>query len=114
MTDRLAKRLHHVPPTIFTTMSALAVRTGAINLGQGFPDADGPASLIEAAVTALRGGHNQYAPGPGVPELREAIARHQQRCYGLDLDPGTEVVVTAGATEAVAAAVLGMVDPGDE
>jgi N-succinyldiaminopimelate aminotransferase len=114
MDDRLARRLHQVPPTIFTTMSALAVRTGAINLGQGFPDTDGPPAMIEAAVTALRDGRNQYAPGPGVPELREAIARHQRRCYGIELDPGSEVVVTAGATEAVAAAVLGMVDPGDE
>jgi N-succinyldiaminopimelate aminotransferase len=114
MSDRLAERLHHVPPTIFTTMSALAARTGSINLGQGFPDTDGPPSMIEAAVTALRTGRNQYAPGPGVPELREAVARHQQRCYGIELDPDSEVVVTAGATEAVAAAVLGMVDPGDE
>jgi N-succinyldiaminopimelate aminotransferase len=114
MDDRLARRLHQVPPTIFTTMSALAVRTGAINLGQGFPDTDGPPAMIEAAVTALRDGRNQYAPGPGVPELREAVARHQQRCYGIELDPGSEVVVTAGATEAVAAAVLAMVDPGDE
>lgn len=114
MSDRLAERLRHVPPTIFTTMSALAARTGAINLGQGFPDTDGPPSMIEAAVAALRSGRNQYAPGPGVPELREAVARHQQRCYGIDLDPATQVVVTAGATEAVAAAVLGMVDPGDE
>ncbi|CAA9348570.1 MAG: Aspartate aminotransferase [uncultured Nocardioidaceae bacterium] len=114
MADRLARRLHRVPPTIFTTMSALAARTGAINLGQGFPDQDGPPSVIEAAVAALRGGRNQYAPGPGVPELREAVARHQRRCYGIDLDPADQVVVTAGATEAIAAAVLGLVDPGDE
>src|SRR3954467_14578884 len=100
--------------TIFAEMSALAVRTGAINLGQGFPDTDGPPSMIEAAVAALRGGRNQYAPGPGVPELRAAIARHQQRCYGIGLDPDSEVVVTAGATEGVAAAVLGFVDRGDE
>jgi N-succinyldiaminopimelate aminotransferase len=114
MGDRLATRLHRVPPTIFTTMSALAVRTGAVNLGQGFPDRDGPASVVEAAVDALRNGRNQYAPGPGVPELREAVARHQQREYGLDLDPHTQVVVTAGATEAIAAAVLALVNPGDE
>jgi N-succinyldiaminopimelate aminotransferase len=95
-------------------MSALAVRTGSINLGQGFPDTDGPPAMLEAAVAALRGGRNQYAPGPGVPELREAVARHQQRCYGITVDPDREVVVTAGATEAVAAAVLGLVDPGDE
>jgi N-succinyldiaminopimelate aminotransferase len=114
MADRLAHRLRNVPPTIFTTMSALAVRTGAINLGQGFPDRDGPESVVEAAVAAMRGGHNQYAPGPGVPQLREAIARHQQREYGIDLDPATQVVVTAGATEAIAAAVLALVNPGDE
>jgi N-succinyldiaminopimelate aminotransferase len=114
MGDRLARRLHAVPPTIFTTMSSLAVRTGALNLGQGFPDQDGPTRVIEAAVEALRGGRNQYAPGPGVPELREAIVRHQQRLYGIELDPDTQVVVTAGATEAIAAAVLALVNPGDE
>ncbi|WP_110206897.1 pyridoxal phosphate-dependent aminotransferase [Nocardioides daejeonensis] len=109
-----AQRLDGIPPTIFSEMSALAVRTGAINLGQGFPDADGPASVVEAAVSALRNGRNQYAPGIGVRELREAIARHQHRHYGLDLDPDTEVVVTTGATEGIAAALLGLVDPGDE
>ncbi len=114
MTDRLAQRLRDVPPTIFTVMSALAVRTGALNLGQGFPDREGPASVVEAAVTALRGGRNQYAPGPGVPELREAVARHQQKYYGIELDPDEQVIVTAGATEAVAAAMLGLVNPGDE
>ncbi len=114
MTQRLARRLADVPPTIFTTMSALAVRTGAVNLGQGFPDADGPVSVIEAATKALHEGRNQYAPGPGVPELRQAIVRHQQQRYGIDLDPDSEVVVTAGATEAIAAAVLALVDPGDE
>lgn len=112
MTARTARRLDGIGPTIFSTMSALAVETGAVNLGQGFPDTDGPASVIEAAVAALRGGRNQYAPGRGVPELREAVARHQQR-YGLDLDPATQVVVTAGATEAIAGAILGLVDPGD-
>jgi len=95
-------------------MSALALRTGAINLGQGFPDEDGPAAVVEAAVTALRGGRNQYAPGPGVPELRQAVAAHQQRHYGIELDPFSQVIVTAGATEAIAAAVLSLVDPGDE
>jgi N-succinyldiaminopimelate aminotransferase len=114
MGDRLARRLQAVPPTIFTTMTALAVRTGALNLGQGFPDQDGPPSVAEAAVQALRGGHNQYPPGPGIPELRHAIARHQQRRYGIDLDPDTEVVVTAGATEAIAATMLALVNPGDE
>lgn len=110
----LAHRLHGIPPTIFSEMSALAMRTGAINLGQGFPDVDGPPSVIARAVEALRSGHNQYAPGIGVPALRQAIARHQQRHYGLDLDPDSEVVVTTGATEGIAAALLGLVDPGDE
>jgi N-succinyldiaminopimelate aminotransferase len=110
----LAHRLDGIPPTIFTTMSALAMRTGAVNLGQGFPDADGPASVLAAADRALRSGANQYAPGPGVPVLRQAIARHQQRHYGLDLDPDRQVVVTTGCTEGVAAALLGLVDAGDE
>ena len=110
----LAARLAHIPPTVFSEMSALAVRTGAINLGQGFPDADGPASVIEAAEAALEAGANQYAPGIGIPSLRAAITRHQQRHYGLAVDPDREVVVTTGCTEAVAAALLGLVDPGDE
>jgi N-succinyldiaminopimelate aminotransferase len=114
MEDRLADRLRDIPPTIFTAMSALAVRTGALNLGQGFPDQDGPHAVVESAVAALRGGRNQYAPGPGVPELREAVARHQQRFYGIELDPTEQVVVTAGATEAIAAAMLALVNPGDE
>jgi N-succinyldiaminopimelate aminotransferase len=109
-----AMRLQGLGTTIFAEMSALALRTGSINLGQGFPDVDGPESVLEAAVKALRGGRNQYAPGIGVPELRTAIAQHQQRFYGLPVDPDTEVVVTTGATEAIAAALLGLVDPGDE
>ena len=112
--SRTAHRLQDVPPTIFGEMSALAVRTGALNLGQGFPDVDGPASVVEAAVAAMREGHNQYAPGIGVPELRTAVAAHQARHYGVEVDPATEVVVTAGATEAIAAALLALVDPGDE
>jgi Aspartate/tyrosine/aromatic aminotransferase len=100
--------------TIFAEMSALALATGSVNLGQGFPDTDGPVEVAEAAITAIREGHNQYPPGPGIPDLRLAIAEHQQRFYGLALDPDTEVVVTTGATEAVAAALLGLVDPGDE
>ena len=112
--SRTAHRLQDVPPTIFGEMSALAVRTGALNLGQGFPDVDGPASVVEAAVAAMREGRNQYAPGIGVPELRTAVAAHQARHYGVELDPDTEVVVTAGATEAIAAALLALVDPGDE
>jgi N-succinyldiaminopimelate aminotransferase len=109
-----ARRLADIPPTVFSEMSALAVRTGALNLGQGFPDVDGPPSVIAAAVEALHAGANQYAPGIGVPALRQAVARHQQRNYGLDVDPDREVVVTTGATEAIAAALLGLVDPGDE
>ncbi|GAA1915198.1 pyridoxal phosphate-dependent aminotransferase [Nocardioides hwasunensis] len=109
-----ARRLAHIPPTVFSEMSALALRTGAVNLGQGFPDRDGPASVVAAAERALEGGANQYAPGIGVPALRAAIARHQQRHYGLELDPDREVVVTTGCTEAIAAALLGLVDPGDE
>ncbi len=100
--------------TVFAEMSALAARTGALNLGQGFPDTDGPASVVEAAAAALRAGHNQYPPGPGIPALREAVAAHQERRYGLRLDPEREVLVTAGATEALAAAVLALTGPGDE
>ncbi|GAA0972578.1 putative N-succinyldiaminopimelate aminotransferase DapC [Nocardioides aquaticus] len=113
-TIRPAARLAGIPPTVFAEMSALALRTGSVNLGQGFPDVDGPASVVAAAARAMEDGANQYAPGWGVPALREAVARHQQRHYGITLDPTTEVAVTTGATEAVAAAVLGLVDPGDE
>ncbi|MFD7860695.1 pyridoxal phosphate-dependent aminotransferase [Streptomyces sp. NPDC057682] len=118
MTQRrplLNRRLAEFGTTIFAEMSALAARTGAINLGQGFPDTDGPEEVREAAVRALRAGHgNQYPPGPGVPELRTAIADHQLRRYGLAYDPDTEVLVTAGATEAIAAAMLALLEPGDE
>src|SRR5215471_91721 len=100
--------------TIFTTMTALAESTGAINLGQGFPDEDGPRVVIDAAVDALRSGHNQYAPLPGIPALRQAIARHQQERYGIELDPDAQVQVTFGATEALASALLALVQPGDE
>jgi N-succinyldiaminopimelate aminotransferase len=111
---RTARRLRAIPPTIFSAMSALALRTGSLNLGQGFPDRDGPPAVVEAAVEALRSGRNQYPPGVGIPELREAVAGHQERHYGIDLDPLSQVVVTAGATEAIAAAVLAFVNPGDE
>jgi N-succinyldiaminopimelate aminotransferase len=104
----------HLTPTIFAEMSALATATGAVNLGQGFPDTDGPPEVLEAAVSAIRGGRNQYPPGRGVPELRKAVADHQQRWYGLAVDPECEVLVTAGATEAIAAAVLALCSPGDE
>jgi N-succinyldiaminopimelate aminotransferase len=111
----LNRRLAEFGTTIFAEMSALALSTGAINLGQGFPDTDGPEEIREAAVRALRDGRgNQYPPGPGVPELRTAITAHQQRRYGLAWDPDTEVLVTAGATEAIAAALLALVEPGDE
>jgi N-succinyldiaminopimelate aminotransferase len=111
----LNRRLHEFRSTIFAEMSALAVRTGAINLGQGFPDTDGPEEVREAAVRALRDGRgNQYPPGPGVPQLRQAVAEHQERFHGLAVDPDTEVLVTAGATEAIAAALLALLEPGDE
>ena len=111
----LNRRLAEFGTTIFAEMSALAVATGSINLGQGFPDTDGPEEIREAAVRALRDGRgNQYPPGPGVPELRTAIAAHQRRRYGLSYDPDTEVLVTAGATEAIAASLLALLEPGDE
>lgn len=111
----LNRRLTDFGTTIFAEMSALAVRTGSINLGQGFPDTDGPEAIREAAVRAVRTGHgNQYPPGPGVPELRAAVSEHQQRHYGLAYDPDTEVLVTTGATEAVAASLLALLEPGDE
>ena len=115
MTDRyLASRLQGFGTTIFAEMSALALATDSINLGQGFPDVDGPAVVAEAAIEAIRAGHNQYPPGPGIPELRTAIAEHQRHWYGLDFDLDTEVLVTAGATEAIAAALLALCEPGDE
>ena len=110
----LTSKLEGFGTTIFAEMSALAVQTGAINLGQGFPDTDGPAAVLEAAIEAIRSGVNQYPPGPGNPVLRAAIAEHQRRFYGLDHDPDAEVLVTAGATEALAGALLGMLDVGDE
>ncbi|MFD6873550.1 MULTISPECIES: pyridoxal phosphate-dependent aminotransferase [unclassified Streptomyces] len=111
----LNRRLAAFGTTIFAEMSALAARTGSINLGQGFPDTDGPAEIAEAAVRAVRDGRgNQYPPGPGVPELRTAVAEHQRRFYGLTYDPDTEVLVTAGATEAIAASLLALLEPGDE
>ncbi len=110
----LASRLQGLGTTIFAEMSALAVRTGSVNLGQGFPDTDGPDSLLEDAVSAIRAGANQYPPGRGIPELRHAIADHQRRYYGIEVDPATQVLVTTGATEAIAAALLAFVEPGDE
>ncbi|MFJ3922686.1 pyridoxal phosphate-dependent aminotransferase [Streptomyces sp. NPDC090022] len=111
----LNRRLAAFGTTIFAEMSALATRTGSLNLGQGFPDTDGPAEIAEAAVRAVRDGRgNQYPPAPGIPELRRAVAAHQERFYGLSYDPDTEVLVTAGATEAIAAALLALLEPGDE
>lgn len=103
-----------VAASIFAEMSALAVRTGALNLGQGFPDEDGPREVLEAAQRAIRDGVNQYPPGRGLPILRDAIARHQKRFYGLDLDADRQILVTAGATEALAATILALLEPGDE
>ncbi len=110
----LTSKLAEFGTTIFAEMTELATRHDAINLGQGYPDEDGPPEVLDAAVDAIRSGRNQYPPGPGVPELREAIARHQKRFWDLDVDPETGVLVTAGATEAIAAALLGLLDSGDE
>jgi N-succinyldiaminopimelate aminotransferase len=110
----IADRLKPFGTTIFAEMTALATERNAINLSQGFPDYDGPPAVVEAAVAALRAGHNQYARSMGRPELVRAVAAHQRRFYGLDYDPMTEVVVTSGATEAIAAALLGLLNPGDE
>jgi len=111
----LNRRLAGLGTTIFAEMSARAVATGSINLGQGFPDTDGPRQIAQAAADAIMAGQgNQYPPGPGIPELRDAIVGHQRRFYGLSYDPASEVLVTAGATEAVAAALLALVEPGDE
>jgi N-succinyldiaminopimelate aminotransferase len=101
--------------TIFAEMSALASDTGSVNLGQGFPDVDGPHEIAAAAAAAIMEGRgNQYPPGPGIPELRRAVAGHQKRFYGQDVDPDTEVLVTAGATEGIAAALIALMEPGDE
>ncbi len=111
----LNRALEGMGTTIFAEMSALATETGSINLGQGFPDTDGPAEIATVAAEAVLSGRgNQYPPGPGIPELRQAISAHQKRFYGLDVDPDTEVLVTAGATEAIAAAMLALLEPGDE
>lgn len=104
----------HLAPTVFAEMTALAAATGAVNLGQGFPDEDGPAEVLEAAREAVGGGVNQYPPGRGHAVLREAVAEHQRRFHGLTPDPDREVLVTAGATEALAATLLAFVEPGDE
>lgn len=108
------QRLRPFGTTIFAEMSELAVRHRAINLGQGFPDADGPESLLAAAKAAIDGGYNQYPPAAGYPALREAISQHIERHHGLAYDPVDEVLVTVGASEALASAILGLVEPGSE
>jgi len=110
----LARRLDGLGTTIFAEMSALAHASGAINLGQGFPDTDGPAEVIEIAAAAMRDGANQYPPGDGIPDLRRAIAEHRLRFRGQEFDPDSEVMVTTGATEAIAATLLALLEPGDE
>ena len=100
--------------TIFAEMTALANEHGALNLGQGFPDTDGPQEILDAAKAAIDAGRNQYPPGAGVPELLDAIAAHQKRFYDIDLDPRSEILVTVGATEAIAATILALCGTGDE
>ena len=107
-------RLRPYATTVFAEMSALAARLGAVNLGQGFPDEDGPPALLKAAQDAIAEGANQYPPGMGVAPLRQAIAAHRRRHFGVEYDPDTEVLVTVGATEGIAAAVIGLVEPGSE
>ncbi|TQM82301.1 succinyldiaminopimelate aminotransferase [Saccharothrix saharensis] len=109
----LVTRMRPFTSTIFAEMTALATRTGAVNLGQGFPDTDGPTGMLDVAKASIDAGLNQYPPGPGTPELRRAIAEHRSR-YGTHYDPDTEVLVTVGATEAIAATLLALVEPGDE
>ena len=109
-----ADRVRSATTTIFAEMSALAVATSSVNLGQGFPDTDGPDFMLDEARAAIAAGINQYPPGRGIRPLREAIAEHSRRYYGLSYDPDSEVLVTTGATEAIAAALLAFVNPGDE
>ena len=106
--------LSGIGTTVFTVMSALAQKHGAINLGQGFPDHDGPEDVVRAAAEALLDGRNQYPPMPGLPELRRAVSHHNRRFYGIEADPLSEVVVTSGATEAITACLMAVLDPGDE
>jgi N-succinyldiaminopimelate aminotransferase len=107
-------RLRPYATTVFAEMSALAARIGAVNLGQGFPDEDGPPALLKAAQEAIADGVNQYPPGIGIAPLRQAIAAHRKRHFGVDYEPDTEILVTVGATEAIAAAVIGLIEPGSE
>ncbi|MBB6173174.1 N-succinyldiaminopimelate aminotransferase [Nocardiopsis mwathae] len=114
MDEPLVERMRPFGETIFAEMTRLAVETDSVNLGQGFPDTDGPRSLIDAAAHHIRDGVNQYPPGLGRPELRRAVAADRSRRFGLDHDPDTEVYITVGATAGIAAGVLGLVEPGDE
>jgi N-succinyldiaminopimelate aminotransferase len=110
----LTSRLAGFGTSVFAEVTALALEHGAVNLGQGFPDFDGPEFVKEAAVAALRAGHNQYAPMPGLPALQKAVADHQRRFYGLEHDPAAEITIHAGATEALCATLAALLDPGDE
>ncbi|WP_269769179.1 pyridoxal phosphate-dependent aminotransferase [Nocardiopsis gilva] len=114
MDEPLVERMRPFGETIFAEMTRLAVETDSVNLGQGFPDTDGPRSLIDAAAHHIQDGVNQYPPGLGRPELRRAVAADRARRLGLDYDPETEVYITVGATAGIAAGVLGLVEPGDE
>jgi N-succinyldiaminopimelate aminotransferase len=114
LTEPLVDRMRGFGTTIFAEMTALAQQTGAVNLGQGFPDTDGPNAMLEQAVEAIRGGLNQYPPGPGLPPLRQAVAAHRKARYGVGYDPDSEVLVTVGATEAISAAILAFCEAGDE
>jgi N-succinyldiaminopimelate aminotransferase len=114
MTRTPGTRLSGIGTTIFSEMTALAQRTGAVNLGQGFPDTDGPPSMLAAAADAIQGGRNQYPPVDGIPELKQAVVEARAKRYGMEYDPATEFVATAGATEAIAAALIGLCEPGDE
>src|SRR5262245_31644973 len=108
MREPMVERMRPFGTTIFAEMSALAVRGGAVNLGQALPATDGPTEMLDAAAAAIHSGRNQYPPGPGIPELRQAIAVHQRGFWGLDYDPDGEILVTAGATEAIAASILAL------
>ena len=110
----VVRRLQPYTVNIFAKMSALASSLGAVNLGQGFPDEDGPAAMLEVARQAISDGVNQYPPGAGILELRQAVAAQRSRVHGMEFDPQTEVLITVGASEAIAAAVLGLVEPGSE
>jgi N-succinyldiaminopimelate aminotransferase len=112
--SHLTSRLQGFGSTIFAEMTALAQEKGALNLGQGFPDYDGPRAVLDAAIAAIESGQNQYPPGPGIADLRLAISEHQRRFHGLDYDPDGEILVTAGATEALAGSLLGILESGDE